>query len=67
MWKKKFQENFYNVSRTVIKRILDTHNEGLSIRDHTTKYQYKQDIFEIIDSSEKAYWLGFLAADGCNY
>lgn len=25
----------------------------------------KQDYFDIIDTSEKAYWLGFLSADGC--
>lgn|SRR5574344_1921163 len=29
------------------------------------KYSFKEDIFETIDSEEKAYWLGFLYADGC--
>lgn len=28
------------------------------------KYQYKENIFEVIDSKEKAYWIGFLYADG---
>ena len=33
------------------------------------KHFYKADYnkFEIIDNPEKAYWLGFLAADGCLY
>ncbi|MFV2015941.1 MAG: hypothetical protein ACC656_10955 [Candidatus Heimdallarchaeota archaeon] len=29
------------------------------------KYTFNQDFFETIDSEEKSYWLGFLAADGC--
>lgn len=30
-----------------------------------SKYNYNKDYFLKIDSSEKAYWLGFLYADGC--
>lgn len=66
-WSQQKIADFYQVSRTVIKRILETQYEGLVIRDKTSKYHYQQDIFEIIDTAEKAYWLGFLAADGCNY
>ena len=29
------------------------------------KYTLKQDFFDQIDSEEKAYWLGFVMADGC--
>lgn len=29
------------------------------------KYTYDREVFKKIDSSEKAYWLGFLYADGC--
>lgn len=57
----------YKVSRTVIKRILNSKKENIIIRKRTTKFKYRQDIFEKIDTVEKAYWLGFLAADGCNY
>lgn len=57
----------YKVSRTVIKRILNSKKEDIIIRKRTTKFKYRQDIFEKIDTVEKAYWLGFLAADGCNY
>lgn len=55
----------YGVSKTVIKRILEEQN--VSLRKNTNKYYANYDIFEQIDSSEKAYWLGFIAADGCNY
>lgn len=30
-----------------------------------SKYYYNKDYFKKIDTSEKAYWLGFLYADGC--
>jgi hypothetical protein len=30
-----------------------------------SKYYYNKDYFETIDTPEKAYWLGFLYADGC--
>lgn len=30
-----------------------------------SKYEYNKDYFEIIDNEDKAYWLGFLYADGC--
>lgn len=29
------------------------------------RYKINQDFFETIDSEEKAYWLGFVSADGC--
>ena len=30
------------------------------------KYTFNKDYFERIDSKDKAYFLGFLYADGCN-
>lgn len=30
-----------------------------------SKYTYNKDYFKVIDSADKAYWLGFLYADGC--
>lgn len=29
------------------------------------KYYYNKDYFDVIDTEDKAYWLGFLYADGC--
>ena len=37
---------------------------GIEIVQNGQKYLYNQNIFEIIDTEEKAYWLGFLYADG---
>ena len=31
------------------------------------KYYFDLNFFEKIDTEEKAYWLGFLYADGCNF
>lgn len=39
-------------------------NDGISTR---RKIIEDDTIFEKIDTEEKAYWLGFLYADGCNY
>lgn len=30
------------------------------------KYNLQKDFFDVIDTEDKAYWLGFLYADGCN-
>ena len=30
-----------------------------------SKYNYNKDYFSVIDTQDKAYWLGFLYADGC--
>lgn len=57
--------NKFNVSRGVITRVLKENN--IDIRSDNHKYVANYDYFESIDSPEKAYWLGFLAADGCNY
>lgn len=57
--------NFYKVSSSPIKRILLENN--ISIRHTTPKYHADYDVFEVINTPEKAYWLGFIAADGCNY
>lgn len=63
----KFIAEQFNVSRTVIKRILEQHLSQEQIRKTTNKYKAEYRIFSNIDSAEKAYWLGFLAADGCVY
>lgn len=49
----------YGVSRDIIYNRLKL--DGL---DHQ-KLKFDHDFFEIIDSEEKAYWLGFIMADGC--
>lgn len=55
----------YNVSRSVIGRILKENNVSINKDNHKYTADYRK--FENIDSPEKAYWLGFIAADGCVY
>lgn len=53
-----------NVSTSSVKKTL--HNNLIKIRDSSIshrKYSFDETIFEIIDSHEKAYWIGFLQAD----
>ena len=52
---------YFNVSKHKIRKVLLLNNiESKSSK----KYRYHDDIFETIDNEEKAYWLGFLYADG---
>jgi hypothetical protein len=52
---------YFNVSKHKIRKVLILNNiESKSSK----KYRYYDDIFETIDKEEKAYWLGFLYADG---
>ncbi|MEX3713542.1 LAGLIDADG family homing endonuclease [Cytobacillus horneckiae] len=59
----------HNLPKTSINRwirkygLQDKRNVGQNCRKHSLK----EDFFENIDSEEKAYWLGFLIADGCIY
>lgn len=38
--------------------------DGIQIIQNNSKYDYNEDCFDIINTEEKAYWLGFLYADG---
>lgn len=51
----------FNVSIRPIKRILENNSIKLTNRRYNVNHSY----FEVIDTEEKAYWLGFLYADGC--
>lgn len=46
------------LSRLLKKRNIDT-------KVHSRKYRFNEDFFEKIDTENKAYWLGFIYADGC--
>lgn len=39
-------------------------NDGISITINNQKYKYNSDYFSVVDTEDKAYWLGFLYADG---
>lgn len=50
----------YNVGHQTIGRLLKENN----IKPSNRKHHYDEKIFDKIDSAEKAYWIGFIAADG---
>ena len=51
----------FGCSNQLIYRAL--RRQGISARDNR-KYRFDQDYFGSVDSEEKAYWLGFIMADG---
>lgn len=56
----------FSCSKQTINKILTKNN--IKFRDHShasRKYKLDENIFENIDTHEKAYWLGMLAGDGC--
>jgi len=56
----------FNCSRDYYHKILKKCNiPRRTISETSRKYKVNVDFFEKIDSPEKAYWLGFLTADGC--
>jgi len=55
-----------NISRPTIRKILRNNNiyGKRKIQPNFRKYKCDENYFNIIDCSNKAYWLGFIAADG---
>ena len=57
-------EKDYGVTRQSVAKYL----EGIGVKttkgNHHRKYTHQYDFFENIDTEEKAYWLGFMFADG---
>lgn len=55
----------YNIPRHSLSSIFKRNNIKIFRRyDHNRKYLFNFNYFEKIDTEEKAYWLGFIAADG---
>jgi hypothetical protein len=52
--------DYFGVSITPISRIIK--NSGIELTNR--RYKVNHDYFNVIDTQEKAYWLGFLYADG---
>lgn len=56
------------MSKAYVQQMMRKYN--VKAREHTfacRKYNLNEHYFDSIDSQEKAYFLGFLFADGCNY
>lgn len=61
----KLEKKFHTSSAT-LKRIFEMNNIKLkSFRESKRLYPFNESYFETIDSKDKAYFLGFLFADGC--
>lgn len=58
----------YNVCGLTIRELLRENGVKIkSISKARQKYKVDEEFFDNIDTEEKAYWLGFLYADGCLY
>ena len=57
---------FYKCCNQIVKRVLDKYNVPMrSLSEQRRKYYVNEHFFDVIDTEEKAYVLGFIAADGC--
>lgn len=56
-------EKEYNISNHTIYRHMKKNNIIFK-NNHGRKHKFNEDYFEIINSEHKAYWLGFIYADG---
>ena len=53
----------FNVDNATIRRLLKKNN--ISLRGNKQNFPRDENFFQDINTAEKAYWLGFLYADGC--
>lgn len=60
---RKIQEK-YNVNRKKLSKVFEELGVKTTKGNHYRTYFHDFDYFEIINSHEKAYWLGFMMADG---
>lgn len=58
-------EELTSLKSGVIKRILKENNISVRSMNFYKPKSFDENFFEIIDTEEKAYWLGFIYADGC--
>lgn len=63
---KENNSNEYNVNNYINKSIEPKISDDELYKSKYGKYYVNQDYFKKIDNEFKAYWLGFLYADGCN-
>lgn len=54
----------FNVTAKVIYRVFEENNWSKMTMDEIRQYKFDQFYFHDIDTPEKAYWLGFITADG---
>lgn len=52
----------YGVSRNTLSKAIK--ELGYSVENYQNKPEFNEHVFDVIDTEEKAYWLGFIFADG---
>ena len=57
-------EKKFQVTRATVSKFLEEKQIKTTKGNHYRKYFHQEDFFEKIDNEEKAYWLGFMFADG---
>ena len=57
-------EKDYEVTRQTVAKFLEDKNIKNTKGNHYRIYNHNEDFFEVINSEKKAYWLGFMFADG---
>lgn len=57
-------EQEYGINRATLSKYLTKHHIKTTVGNHFRTYHHQEDFFEKIDTEEKAYWLGFMFADG---
>ena len=57
-------EKDYNVTRVTASKFLTKIGVKNTVGNHYRTYYHNEDYFEAIDDEHKAYWLGFMFADG---
>ena len=55
----------YQVNDSVISRVLKENNIQIRTNNFYKQKRFDETFFDVIDTEEKAYWLGFIYADGC--
>lgn len=57
--------SLFNIAQSTVTRVLNRNNiTQRTFAEQTRKYFFNESFFESIDTEEKAYWLGFIYADG---
>lgn len=57
-------EKDYGVNRQTVAKYLEEQQIKTTKGNHYRTYYHNENFFEVIDTEEKAYWLGFMFADG---
>lgn len=57
-------EKTFGATRPTVSKFLEQKGIKTTKGNHYRKYFHNIDFFEVIDTEEKAYWLGFMYADG---